>query len=93
MEVYVSLGGGPGVWGARTAPTSAELVFPESPDDLHAARSHSLISPPRTLRRRISAVARSAMTAGTISLAPGGRRFRARCGRWVLLRHEVARGE
>ena len=29
-------------------------------------------SPPRTLRRRISAVARSAMTAGTISLAPAG---------------------
>ncbi len=52
--------------GARTASMTSDLQFPESGGDRHAARSYSLISPPRILRRRISGVARSAM-AGVIS--------------------------
>jgi hypothetical protein len=50
----------------------------------HAACSYSLISPPRALRRRISAVVRAVIAAGVISALSGGRRFLARCGRrWL----------
>jgi hypothetical protein len=74
----------PDLWGAKTAPTTTGLQFPESPGGHHAACSYSVISLPRTLRRRICAVARSVMVTGAISSAPGGRRFQARCGRCSL---------
>jgi len=51
---------------------ASDLQFPESAGDLHAARSYSLISPPRTLRRYISGATGSAMTAGVLSAAPAG---------------------
>jgi ABC-type glutathione transport system ATPase component len=41
-------------------------------------------SPPRTLRRRIRAVARSVIGAAGTSSQSGGRRFLARCGRCRL---------
>ena len=50
----------------------------------HAARSYSLISPPRTLRRHIFAVARSVTAAGVPLATPGGHSLRARCGRCWL---------
>ena len=53
-------------------------------DDSHAARSYSWISPPRTLRRRIRAVAGSVTGAAGMSSQSGGRRFLARCGRCRL---------
>jgi hypothetical protein len=52
--------------------------------DRHAVRSYSLISPPRTLWRRIRAVARSVTGAVVMSSQSGGRRFLARCGRCWL---------
>jgi uncharacterized protein len=73
-----------GLWGARIASTTSDLQFPESAGDLHAARSYSPISPPRTLRRRIFVAARSMMAGGATSPAPGGCRFRVRCGRCWL---------
>jgi hypothetical protein len=72
------------LWGVKTAPIISDLHFRGSSGDLHAARSYSLISPPRILRRRISVAARSVMRAGTLPAAPGGRRFRTRCGRCSL---------
>jgi hypothetical protein len=52
--------------------------------DRHAARSYSLISPPKTFRRRILAAARSVISAMVMSSQSGGRRFRPRCGRCWL---------
>ena len=49
----------------------------------HAARSYWLISPARTLRRRILAVVRPAISAVVMSPS-GGSRSRARCGRCWL---------
>jgi hypothetical protein len=37
------------LWGTRTAPMAPDLQFPESAGDLHAARSYSLISPPKSV--------------------------------------------
>ena len=69
------------VRGAKTASMASGLPFSGLAGDLHAARSYSLISPPRTLRRRISAIAGPVILAGTFSLPSGGRRSLARCGR------------
>jgi hypothetical protein len=48
----------------------SDLRRRESAGDRHAARSYSLISPPRTQRRRIFVV-RSVTAAGGSSAAPG----------------------
>lgn len=56
------------------------LQISELAGGLHAACRSSLISPPRTLRRRTFVVVRPGMVAeGTVER--GGRKFRAWCGR------------
>ncbi len=58
----------------------------------HAARSYSWISPPKTFRRRISAVVRSVIAAVVMSPQSGGSRFRARCRRFSGGGHQGSRG-
>src|SRR5262249_5729964 len=55
--------------GAKTALVLSELQLLELPGDLQAARSYWWISPPRTLRRRISDGATSTATSGALSSA------------------------
>src|SRR5260370_10540410 len=57
----------------------------------HAARSYSWISPPKTFRRRISAVVRSVIAAVVMSPQSGGSRFRARCRRFSWGRPQGSR--
>ncbi len=66
---------GPGV---RTGYMASDVQFPGLAGDLHAVRSYSWISLPRTFRRRIRAIARSATGAETLSPWSGGCRFPAR---------------
>ena len=70
--------------GCQNGVASPSLRFSALAGDLHAARSYSLLSPPRTLRRRMSAVAGPVIVAETFSSQTGGRRFLARCGRCRL---------
>jgi hypothetical protein len=65
-----------GACGVPKLPRGLWPAVSGSAGDLHAARSYWLIGPPRTLRRRIVRAARSAITAGAITSAPGGRRSR-----------------
>jgi hypothetical protein len=59
-----------GLQGARAASMASDLQFSGSGDDLHAACSYSWISPPRTSRRRIRAVARL-VTGAMVPVTPG----------------------
>jgi len=65
--------------GFRNRAIALDLQCPGLDGGRHAACTYSLISPPRTQRRRIFAVVRSVMAAGVISEGRGGRRSRA-CG-------------
>jgi hypothetical protein len=67
--------------GCQNGVPSSGLWFSELAGDLHAARSYSLISPPRTLRRWMSAVAGPVIVAEMFSSQSGGLRLLARCRR------------
>jgi hypothetical protein len=73
-----------GLWDSKTYVMAHDLRRPGLGGDLHAALSYRLIRPPRILRRRTFAVVRSVMAGGVLVSVPGGRKFRARCGRWPL---------
>jgi hypothetical protein len=63
-----------------------DLQFPWPASGLHAVRSYSWISLPRTSWRRIRAVATSVTGAVMLSPPSDGRRFLGRCGRCRLVR-------